>query len=363
LSRSRRTGSAGGRASTLDLSAANPDLSAIKNIVVVLQENHTFDNYFGTFPGADGTAGKSICLPQSPGSAKCVSPFHDANVTPVDMTHGHVAARADYDGGKMDAFVFTEKNNETMGFYDQRDLPRYWKAAQQYVLCDRFFSSVMSQSAPNHLHLVAGTAGGLLDNHVPTTLNFAPIFQQLDTAGVSWKAYGFTNWYKSFAYVQNSPTAQGNFLGASQFANDVVGGTLSQVSWIIGAAGGDEHPPKNIQTGEASVADGIVNLLGKSPYWGSLAVFATYDDYGGFYDHVAPPQVDQFGYGFRVPCLVISPFAKAGFIDSVVNDHTSILRFIEERYGLSALSTRDAAANSMLEAFDFTKPARAFQPI
>jgi phospholipase C len=221
----------------------------------------------------------------------------------------------------------------------------------------------MSQSAPNHLHLVAGTAGGLLDNHVPATLNFPPIFQQLDTARVSWKAYGFTNWMKSFAYVQSSPTAQANFLGASQFANDVVGGTLSQVSWIIGAAGGDEHPPKNIQTGEASVADGIVNLLGKSPYWGSLAVFATYDDYGGFYDHVAPPQVDQFGYGFRVPCLVISPFAKAGFIDSVVNDHTSILRFIEERYGLSPLSTRDAAANSMLEAFDFTKPARAFQPI
>jgi phospholipase C len=135
------------------------------------------------------------------------------------------------------------------------------------------------------------------------------------------------------------------------------------VSWIIGAAGGDEHPPKNIQTGEASVADGIVNLLGKSPYWGSLAVFATYDDYGGFYDHVAPPQVDQFGYGFRVPCLVISPFAKAGFIDSVVNDHTSILRFIEERYGLSSLNTRDAAANSMIEAFDFTRPARVFQPI
>src|SRR4029077_7271233 len=124
-----------------------------------------------------------------------------------------------------------------------------------------------------------------------------------------------------------------------------------------------EHPPKNIQTGEAAVADGIVNLLGKSQYWGALAVFATYDDYRGFLRHRAPPQVDQFGYGFRVPCLVISPFAKAGFIDSVVNDHTSILRFIELRYGFSLLPTRDAAANGMLEAFDFTKPARVFQPI
>jgi phospholipase C len=125
-------------------------------------------------------------------------------------------------------------------------------------------------------------------------------------------------------------------VGASQFSKDVVGGNLRQVSWVIGAAGGDEHPPKNIQTGEASVADDIVNKIGTSPFWSSVAVFATYDDYGGFYDHVAPPQVDQFGYGFRVPCLVISPFAKAGFIDSTVNDHTSILRFIELRYGLPA---------------------------
>ena len=347
----------------MDSSAANPDLSAIKNIVVVLQENHTFDNYFGTFPGADGTAGKNVCLPQSPGSAKCVSPFHNPKVTPAEMNHSHPAALADYDGGKMDAFVYTEKNDETMGFYDQGDLPRYWKAARQYVLCDKFFSSVMSQSAPNHLHLVAGTAGGLLDNHVPATLNFPPIFQQLDGAGVSWKAYGFTSWLQSFAYVQNSPTAKANFAGASQFPKDVQGGKLSQVSWVIGAPGGDEHPPKNIQAGEASVADDIVNKLGTSPYWSSLAVFAAYDDYGGFYDHVAPPQVDQYGYGFRVPCLAISPYAKAGFIDSTVNDHTSILRFIELRYGLSALAARDAAANGMLEAFDFTKPGRVFQPI
>jgi kumamolisin len=355
------------RAPALRASVAIPALaalSAVKNIVVVFQENHTFDNYFGTFPGADGTAGKSICLPRTPGStANCVSPFHDPSLTPVDMNHGRAAALADYDGGKMDAFVYTEKNNETMGFYDQRDLPRYWKAAQQYVLCDRFFSSVMSQSAPNHLHLVAGTAGGLLDNHVPATLSFPPIFQQLDGAGVSWKVYGFTNWYKSFAYVQNSPTAQANFAPASQFAKDLKAGNLSQVSWIIGAAGGDEHPPKNVQTGQNSVANDIVNNLGTSSYWSSLAIFVTYDDYGGFFDHVAPPQVDQYGYGFRVPCLVISPFAKAGFIDSVVNDHTSVLKFIEARYGLSPLSTRDAAANDMTEAFDFTKPPRAFQPI
>jgi phospholipase C len=339
-------------------------LSAVKNIVVVFQENHTFDNYFGTYPGADGTASKNICLPQTPGSTvNCVAPFHDPNLTPIDMNHRFAAAHKAYDGGKMDAFVIAEGNRETMGFYDQRDLPHYWKAAQQYVLCDKYFSSVMSQSGPNHLFLVAGTAGGILDNHIPKTLNFPPIFEQLDKAGVSWKVYGFTSWLKSFAYVQKSPTAKANFAAASQFPKDVKAGKLKQVSWIIGAPGGDEHPPKNVQVGQNSVANDIVNNLGTSSYWNSVAIFATYDDYGGFYDHVAPPQVDQYGYGFRVPCLVISPYAKAGFIDSAVNDHTSILKFIEARYGLSSLSTRDAAASNMTEAFDFTKPARAFQPI
>jgi len=339
-------------------------LSAVKNIVVVFQENHTFDNYFGTFPGADGTSGKNFCLPQTSGSATpCVAPFHDSNLTPVNVSHNSTTARKAYDGGKMDGFVYSEGNRETMGYYDQTDLPHYWKAAQEYVLCDRYFTSVMSESAPNHLFLVAGTAGGLLDNSVPKTLNFPPIFQQLDKAGVSWKVYGFTTWFKSFAYVHNTPAAAANFAPATQFAKDLKAGKLSQVSWIIGAAGGDEHPPKNVQTGQNSVANDIVNGLGKSSFWNSLAIFVTYDDYGGFFDHVAPPQVDQYGYGFRVPCLVISPFAKAGFIDSTVNDHTSILKFIEDRYGLSPLSTRDAAANNMMEAFDFTQPARAFQPI
>ncbi|MGI0088203.1 MAG: phospholipase C [Nitrosotalea sp.] len=341
----------------------NTDLAAIKNIVIVLQENHTFDNYFGTFPGADGTGGKSICLPETPGSANCVSPFHDSNLTPVDMNHNSRSAQKDYDGGKMDGFVYSEGNRETMGYYDQGDLPHYWKAAQQYVLCDMYFTSVMSESAPNHLYLVAGTSGGILDDNVPNKLGFPPIFEQLDKAGVSWKVYGFTNWYKSFEYVQNSPTAKSNFAKVGDFVIDVQEKNLSQVSWIIGAPGGDEHPPKNIQNGEGSVTNDIVNKLGASIYWNSIAIFVTWDDYGGFFDHVPPPQVDKFGYGFRVPCLVVSPFAKTGFIDSIVNDHTSILKFIEDRYGLSPLSTRDAAANNMMESFDFAQPARSFLPI
>lgn len=336
----------------------------IKNIVVVLQENHTFDNYFGAYPGADGTAGKAYCLPDAPGSTNCASPFHDTNLTPVDMNHNWKSAHEDYDSGKMDGFVYSEGNQETMGFYGRGELGRYWKAADEYALCDRYFTSVMSESAPNHLFLVAGTAGGLIDDNVPPSLDFPPVFQELDAAGVSWKVYTNTpSWYESFSYVRSSPTALGNFKRAADIKSDMLAGRLAQVSWVIGAPGGDEHPSKNIQAGENSVADDIVNVLGTSPYWPSAAVFVTWDDYGGFFDHVAPPQVDEYGYGFRVPCLVISPFARTGFIDSTVNDHTSILRFIEDRFGLSPLSTRDAAANGFLEAFDFTQAPRQFVPI
>ncbi|HEV2390117.1 MAG TPA: alkaline phosphatase family protein, partial [Nitrososphaerales archaeon] len=227
-----------------------------------------------------------------------------------------------------------------------------------------FFTSVMSESLPNHLSLVAGTCGGITNDKVPKTITFPPIFQQLDQKGVSWKVYSTTtSWLKNFAYVQSSPTAKANFLPASQFVKDVKNNALSQVSWVIGAPGGNEHPPASVTVGQDSVADDIVNNLGGSAYWGSAAIFVTWDDFGGFYDHVPPPQVDQYGYGFRVPCLVISPFAKQGYFDSATNDHTSILKFVEDRFGLSPLSTRDAAANNMAEAFDFTQQPRAFEPI
>jgi len=341
-----------------------PGTPKVQNIVIVLQENHAFDNYFGTYPGAEGTAGKKICLPIARGSSNCVAPFHVSSLTPADMNHGWSAAHEDYDGGKMDAFVYTEgRSSDTMGYYDGSDIPRYWKAAGNYVLCDHYFTSVMSQSAPNHLFLVAGTAWGLIDNKVPSSLDFPPIFQELDQAGVSWKVYGFTKWYESFSYVQKN-SKSGNFASSgSEFASDIQQQKLAQVSWIIGAPGGSEHPPMNIQSGQDSVADDIVNPIGNSPYWSSAALFITWDDYGGFYDHVPPPQVDQFGYGFRVPCLVISPFAKRGSIDSATNDHTSILKFVENNFGLAPLSARDAKANDLSEAFDFAAPGRGFTPI
>ncbi len=338
-------------------------LSKLDHIIIVLQENHTFDNYFGTYTKANGTLGKSICIPEAKGSKACVSPYHDSSLTPVDMNHNWASAHEDYDDGKMDGFVYSEGSRETMGYYDRSDLKHYWNAADRYSLCDNYFTSVMSESAPNHLYLVAGTSGGIKDDNVPDSLPFPPVFKELDSKGISWKVYGFTSWYEKFKYVRDSPAAMNNFHGGKQFMKDVKKGNLSSVSWIIGAPGGSEHPPQNIAKGEKSVAKDIVNRIGESKYWGSSAIFITWDDYGGFYDHVSPPKVDEYGYGFRVPCLVVSPFSKPGFIDSETYDHTSILKTVENRYGLAPLSTRDKDASDMSNSFDFGQAARKFEPI
>jgi phospholipase C len=305
---------------------APTDISVIGKTVVFFQENHTFDNYFGTFPGANGLPSKTVCLPQKKGSATpCIAPYHSLTLSPVDMNHTWASAHADYDVGKMDGFVYSEGNKATMCYFEQADLPRYWVAAEQYVLCESYFSSVMSESLPNHLSLVSGTCGGIVDDTVPASITFPPVFEQLDQKGITWKVYSSTStWFQNFAYVQGSETAKANFVSASQFNVDLQAQALPDVSWIIGAAGGDEHPSANVQTGQNSVAD-AVNLVGGSQYWDSAAIFVTWDCFGGFYDHVVPPQVDQYGYGFRVPCLVISPYAKQGYLDDVSNDHTSIL--------------------------------------
>jgi phospholipase C len=337
--------------------------SLISKIVVVLQENHTLDNYFGTYPGADGTLGKTIRLPVAKGGPPTAVPTHSATLTPADLTHTWASAHADYDAGKMDGFVYSEGSQATLSYFDRSDIPRYWALASSYALCDQYFSSVMTESAPNHLYLVAGQCGGIRDDRVPATLSFPPIFAQLDAHSISWKVYSNKTWYTNFEYVQQTPSAKARFIPAAQFASDVSSGSLPDVSWIVGAGGGDEHPPANVQTGQNGVIDGIVNALGQSPYWPSVALFLTWDCYGGFYDHVPPPQVDAFGYGFRVPCIVVSPYSRQGFVDSTTNDHTSILKFVETQYGLQPLSTRDAQAGDLTEAFDFTSPARAFAPL
>jgi phospholipase C len=356
-------------------SGTNP----IKHIVVIVEENHTFDNYFGTYPGANGLNG-SVKVPRTPGELATVSPFHISGVTlENDPCHSWDCGHQAYDNGKMDGFIAADGgSNLTMGYFDYHQIPYYWDYASQFVLLDNFYSSVMGASLPNHLYLIAGQSGGLTVSSsggkisftsslvYNDTFHFTPIVDELNARNISWKYYAggssyLNNWnpLPAFAEFRSNPSLMKNLADTSNFAASIRAGKLPEVSWLMPESDSEsEHPPYNITLGEHDVVSEI-NTIMQSAYWNSTAIFVTFDDYGGWYDHVPPPQVDGYGYGFRVPCLVISPYARQGVIDHVQGDFTSILKFVETVYSLQPLSSRDSLANNMMEAFDFSQAPRS----
>ena len=257
--------------------------------------------------------------------------------------------------------------HNTLSYYDWHEIPNYWEYARRYTLCDAFFSSVAGPSEPNHLYTVAARAGGLVNNPPPNlagqdgVYTFPTMAELLEHSHVSWKYYdekpnphkhSLWNPMPGFKQFQKSPALMSHLVGLDQFYADVKAGTLPEVCWIVPTAIDSEHPPADSARGMRHVTD-LVNALMGSSAWKDTAIIVTWDDYGGFYDHVAPPAVDQYGYGPRVPTLVISPYAKPGAVCHTRFDFTSPLKLIEERFGLAPLATRDAAANDMLDCFDF----------
>jgi phospholipase C len=341
----------------------------IKHIIVIFQENHAFDNYFGTYPGVNGLNG-SIALPVKKGSNATVSPFHLSSSSGTgSLSNTATTAREAYDNGSMDGFVYAEKSNLTMGYYDYRDIPYFWDYASKYVLMDNFFTSEMGPSLPNHLYLIAGQSGNLTEDANNFSLNFPTVMDQLDAHGVSWKYYsdgsngyatpGEWNPLPAFQSFKTNASRLQNLAPNAEFVNDVSTGKLANVSWMIPSEISEaEHPPADPSVGEHYVVS-TINAVMQSSYWNSTAIFVTWDDYGGFYDHVAPPQVDSLGLGFRVPCLVISPYAKEGFVDHTQADFTSILKFIETAHSLPPLTARVAATSNLSDAFDFSQAPRA----
>jgi phospholipase C len=345
----------------------------IKHIVVILQENHTFDNYFGTYPGVNGL-GNYTALPSAPGAPPTQRPFPINTSRPMsgNLNNSWTAAHRAYDNGTMDGFVIAQGSNATMGYYDYRSIPYYWDYASQFVLMDNFFTSVMGPSLPNHIYPIAGQDGGLtVDSRYSTfnfnsstvkdsTFYFPTVFNELQAANVSWRYYAgystfLNNWnpLPGFASVKSNQTMLRNLVDTANLIPSIKNGTLPSVSFVMpGSDSVSEEPPANVTSGQRAVVAEI-NALMSSPYWNSTAIFLTWDDWGGWYDHVPPPQVDGLGYGFRVPCLIISPFARQGLIDDTQADFTSILKFIETVYGVQPLSTRDAMANDLMGAFDF----------
>ncbi len=343
----------------------NPTIP-VSHVVIIFQENHSFDNYFGTYPGVDG-ATQGNALPIAPGSNVTVAPFHLSNISTSSLDHDSVTARSAYDNGKMDGFIYAEGSNLTMGYYDYREIPYYWDYASKFVLFDNYFSSMMGPSVPNLLYLFSGQSGGITDDS-EANLNWTLIMNELDRHDVTWKFYcdglsgcsysGQWNPLPSGPTLQTNASWMKNTATNDQFLSDVANGTLASVVWVLAEETQSEHPPADITVGEHYVTN-LINGIMESKYWDSTAIFLTWDDYGGWYDHVPPPQVDSFGLGFRVPCLIISPYAKEGFIDHTFSEHSSILKFIETVYTLPSLTDRDAAANSLLDAFDFSKPPRS----
>jgi phospholipase C len=269
-----------------------------------------------------------------------------------------------------------------MGYYDQTDLPFYFGLYNTFATGDRYFSSVLTQTYPNRLYLYAGTSFGFVNNQAGGLIR-PSIFTLLDHAGITWRVYAsqYPLAYAStlFKYVEDRASIR--VFPLAQYFTDLANSTLPSVAFVDPDFGGsaktenDEHPNSNVQVGQKFVAD-VVNGLLTSPLWSTSALFLTYDEHGGFYDHVAPPAApvpdgippsghpsQSFNqYGIRVPAVVISPYSKAHFVSHVVNDHTSILKFIETRFALPSLTARDAAADPMFDYFDFNTAAFATPP-
>lgn len=334
------------------MAGASTQSNPIQHVVVIVQENHTFDNYFGAYPGVNG-------IQNDPSS---VHPILLAGPSSANLCHSTACARLAYDNGKMDNFITAEGSNATFGYYDQRSLPYYWSLAQNYTLFDNYFTSEMGPSLPNHLYLVAGqdanVADGITAQYQRThiTENVTTIANRLEKANVSWAYYSPYNVGNEDALgLVPSITGNGTMLAhlkyTDQFLTDLKGGKLPAVSYLMTADMQNEHPPADVSIGQAWVKSEI-SAIQASPYWNSTVILLTWDDYGGWYDHVSPPQLDSHGLGFRVPLLMISPLAKTGYVDHTLSDHVSLMKFIETVFNIPSITQRDFAASDLMEALN-----------
>ncbi len=344
-----------------------PGTTPIQRVIVIMKENHAFDNYFGTYPRANGIP-ENASLPD--GSGGRVSPHWLSMSWTPDLPHSRADMITSFDVGENDLFAVVADHavpglgNISVGYYDRRQLPYYWSLAQNFTLADRYFASILGPTTPNRLFSIAGQAGGLTTNPIHgLEVDFPTIFDQLDARGISWRYYGIANELETTTLLQlrhvvSNPAMSSKVIPLSMLARDIRSDDLPSVTYIDpnGFLAADlqinEHPPGNVTTGQ-TWTESVVQSIMTSSMWASCVIILTWDESGGFYDHVPPPQVDQWGYGFRVPMLAISPFSRRGSIDHDVMDHTSILKFIARNWNLPARTPREALASDMMSIFDF----------
>jgi phospholipase C len=392
---------------TPSASASSPPLRGIhkiQHVIVIMQENRSFDSYFGTYPGADGIPTKdgefAVCLPV-PTRRTCVEPFHDRHDMNAGGPHSLRNARIDIAQGHMSGFALEQQAGlrhcaetynpactegsrlDVMGYHDARDIPNYWAYASNFVLQDHMFEPNASWSLPAHLFMVSEWSARCRRHDDPMSCvnapqwpayppdfhrrhgrpNPAPDYAWTDLTyllhkrGVSWGYYVFKGSAPDCdddAAMSCPPVRQaartpgiwnplpyfdtvrkdgelGNVKPISDFYTAARYGTLPAVSWVIPNNRVSEHPPALISRGQSYVT-GLVNAVMRSPDWPSTAIFLAWDDWGGFYDHVVPPTVDANGYGLRVPGLVISPYARHGFVDHQTLSFDAYVKFIEDDF-------------------------------
>jgi phospholipase C len=417
----------GGSPNTPSSPAACTKLSDIDHVVIFIQENRSFDHYFGSYRGVRGFADPSAAFqqpdPQNSAATppNVLLPYHLSATTNAacthDITHDWIPQHQSWNNGAMNGFVTsrlaTNANDAllTMGYYNRSDIPFYYSVADAFTICDNYFCSVMGPTDPNRIYAMAASIDpdgknggpmlqtlGLNRSSFFGSLTYTTMPEQLQARGISWKVYSspdsnilstvfsdnVLNYFKNFQDPA-TPLHQNAFVPQFpvDFFKDAATGNLPQVSWVLASIVDSDHPPSPAVFGEATLSGMLTALMSNSAAWAKTVVFLTYDENGGFFDHVAPvtpppgtageyvtaaakpdPSVEggvsgPIGLGFRVPTLICSPFARGGFVSSGLFDHTSLLRFLETRFGAEVpnLSAwRRAAVGDMTSALNLGAP-------
>lgn len=361
-------------------------LPQIEHVVILMMENHSFDSYFGMLDPAVGfplrNGQPAVYCPNGHGSV--ISAFHMPSPCQLqsEPSQSWDASHISYADGRNDGFV-RASGAVAMGYWTAADIPFYHGLAQTFPLASRWFSSTLCQTYPNRRFLMAGTAAGIIDTSFESLQAPPPpngnIFERLDAFGISW-----ANYYADVSSVLILPDYAfqniDKLLLIQQFFTDAAAGTLPSVSLVDPAfnTGGSEENPDDIQIGE-QFAHQVISAVMSGPGWPRTLLVWLYDEHGGYYDHVPPPAAvppdsippdlgprNQPGgydrYGFRVPAVIVSPYARPNYVSTVVRDHTAILRFIERKWNLAPLTNRDAAADDLSDCLDFVNPPAFLDP-
>lgn len=425
----------------------------IGHVIVLFQENRSFNNLFAGFRGAN-SATSAPCATEFPNGhpADWCKPgvkiplrqislaTTGVHVGGTDIGHDHAAFELEFDGGKMDGFdligfgtfatglCYTKKENNCAELYpyayvNRSETKPYWDLAKTYTLADRMFSTATTDSYVAHQQIIAGaaklnaheslvdtpstypwgcdspagtvtsmitTSGRVLTNKGPfPCFTYATMADSLDAAGVSWKYYVYSsdttasdgdfsgqvwNGFESIEKIRCARFAHDSCFGfgkdwsthisepSSKVLADIQTGSLQQVSWVIPGLLCSDHPASGAKAGPSWVSE-IVNAVGKSKYWNDTAIVILWDDWGGFYDNVAPPQINYTSLGMRVPMIVVSRYARRGYVSHTQYDFGSVLKFIEETFGAESLNASDASADSIADTLDLSQKPTSFRPV